>query len=139
MNGFERRKEHKKESIRRAALELFKAHGIRRVTVKDIAARAAVSQVTIYNYFGSKAELVRDVVKNLILSSLHRYRAIIEGEGPFLEKLEVILFDKYKNSLAFRITFRDINKTLTDKEVNEIFDKIIKVLTEKLKVQVRSG
>ena len=51
MDGFERRKEQKKESIRRAALELFQNYGFKKVSVNDIAERAGVSQVTIYNGF----------------------------------------------------------------------------------------
>lgn len=94
MNGFERRKERKKESIRWAALELFKTYGFKKVSINDIARKAGVSQVTIYNHFGSKEELVRDVVKTLVLSLLDKYRAIIKGEKPFLEKLETIVFDK---------------------------------------------
>ena len=94
MNGFERRKERKRESIRRGALELFQAYGFRRVSINDIAHKAGVSPVTIYNHFGSKEELVRDIVKTLLLSALERYRAVIEGEQTFLEKLEIILFDK---------------------------------------------
>ena len=53
MDGFNRRKEQKKESIRRAALELFKVYGFKKVSINDIASKAGVSQVTIYNHFGS--------------------------------------------------------------------------------------
>jgi AcrR family transcriptional regulator len=94
MNGFERRKEQKKESIRRAALELFKVYGFRKVTVNDIAHKAGVSQVTIYNHFGSKDELVREVIKTAISSLVEKCREIIEAERPFLEKLELIVFGK---------------------------------------------
>jgi len=94
MNGFERRKEQKKNSIRRVALELFKVYGFNKVSMNDIARKAGVSQVTIYNHFGSKEELVRDVIKTLCVNLLGKYRAIIKGEGPFLEKLETILLDK---------------------------------------------
>ncbi len=94
MNGFERRKERKRESIRRSALELFKDYGFKKVSISDIARKAGVSHVTIYNHFSSKEELVRDITKTLFLSLLERYRAIIKGESPFLEKLEIILFDK---------------------------------------------
>ena len=94
MNGFERRKEQKKESIRRAALELFKAYGFKKVTINDIAHKAGVSQVTIYNHFGSKDELVRDVVKGQYLGLLEKVREIMKEEIPFPEKLENIVFDK---------------------------------------------
>jgi len=94
MNGFERRKEQKKENIRQAALELFKLHGFEKVSINDIAQKAHVSHVTIYNHFGTKGELVREIVKTLLLDMLEKYRAIIKGGGTFPEKLEIIVFDK---------------------------------------------
>lgn len=96
MNGFERRKERKKESIRRAAVELFKVYGFKKVSINDIAQKAGVSHVTIYNHFGSKEELVREVVKAQLTSMVERYWDIIKGERPFPEKLEAIIFDKAK-------------------------------------------
>ena len=94
MDGFERRKEQKKESIRRASLELFQTFGFKKVSVNDIARRAGVSQVTIYNHFGSKEELIRDVMKWYILGLFEKYKGTIEKEIPFQEKLEYIVFDK---------------------------------------------
>ena len=94
MDGFERRKEQKKESIRRAALELFQTFGFKKVSVNDIARRAGVSQVTIYNHFGSKEELIRDVMKWYILGLFEKYKGTIEKEIAFHEKLEYIVFDK---------------------------------------------
>ena len=94
MDGFERRKEQKRDSIRRAALDLFKVYGFKKVSMRDIARKADVSQVTIYNHFGSKDELVREAIKTLILYSLGKYRSIINGEGTFADKLELIVFDK---------------------------------------------
>lgn len=94
MNGFERRKEQKKESIRRAALELFKIYGFKKVSINDIAHKAGVSQVTIYNHFGSKDDLVREVVKAQFLGMLEKVRESMKQERSFPEKLETIVFDK---------------------------------------------
>ena len=94
MNGFKRRKEQKKESIRRAAIELFQTYGFKKVSLSDIASNAGVSQVTIYNHFGSKEELVHDIVKTVFQSYIEKYRAIIEEEKAFPEKLEIIVFEK---------------------------------------------
>jgi len=96
MNGFERRREQKKENIRQAALELFKLHGFEKVSINDIAQKARVSHVTIYNHFGNKEELVREVIKSLLLDMLEKYRAIVRGGETFPEKLETIVFDKTK-------------------------------------------
>jgi phenylalanyl-tRNA synthetase beta chain len=60
-----------------------------------------------------------------------------------LEKIE--LFDLYvddslgqnKKSLAYSLTYRSENKTLTDKEVNAAHEKIKKVLLNKLSIELR--
>jgi AcrR family transcriptional regulator len=96
MNGFERRRERTKECIQQAALELFKAHGSKKVSISEIASKAGVSQVTIYNHFGSKEKLVRNVAEKFILSLWERYREVLEGDLPYLEKLEYICLDKAK-------------------------------------------
>lgn len=93
-SGSRRRTEGKKEDIRRAALRLFQLRGFKRVTIREIAREADVSQVTIYNYFGSKEDLIRDVVRNLVLNVMEEYRALLGSEQPFLEKLEGIVLGK---------------------------------------------
>ena len=96
MNGFKRKKEQKKWVILEAALELFKIHGFKKVSISDIARKADVSQVTIYNHFGSKDGLIREVVKALLLRILEKAREIIREDKSFPEKLEAIVFDKTK-------------------------------------------
>lgn len=93
-NGFERRKEQSREKVRKAALELFKAYGFEQVTVTHIARKADVSQVTIYNHFGSKEELVREIIKALLDDILEKYQAILKGDGTFTEKLERLILEK---------------------------------------------
>lgn len=96
MNGFERKKEQKKKAILQAALELFKLHGFKKVSISDIARAADVSQVTIYNHFGSKDGLIREAVKALLSRILDKAREIIREDKSFPEKLEAIIFDKAK-------------------------------------------
>lgn len=94
MNGFRRNKEIKRQSILKAAKELFRIYGFRKASISDIAHQANVSQVTIYNHFGSKDGLAREVVKTIILDILERAREIMNEDRPFPEKLETIIFDK---------------------------------------------
>ena len=101
MDGFERRKERKKESIHQAAIELFKAFGFRKVSIGDIASKAGVSPTTIYNHFDTKEGLVRDVIKRLLEETVHKYWAIMDSDRPFLEKLELIIFDKTELSRQY--------------------------------------
>jgi len=63
--------------------------------------------------------------------------------GKLLEELK--LFDVYKGkqipegmkSVAYSIVFRAADRTLTDEDVNHVFDKIVKALQENLGAQLR--
>lgn len=121
MNGFERRKEQKKESIRQAALDLFKLYGFEKVTINDIARSANVSQVTIYNHFGSKEDLVREIMKTLLQSLLEKYRATIKGEGTFIDKLEILVFDKIEMLIQYQGEFAQ-KMIRVDPEIRQFFD-----------------
>jgi AcrR family transcriptional regulator len=89
-----KRKEAKRETIRRAALELFKTFGFKKVSINEVAQRAGVSPVTVYNHFGSKEELVRDVMKWFTSDLVDKYTEIIKSDLPFLDKLEAIVMGK---------------------------------------------
>jgi AcrR family transcriptional regulator len=136
MNGFERRKEQKKENIRRAAMELFRTYGFDKVSMGDIARQASVSHVTIYNHFGSKEDLVRDVIQTAISDLVTSSREVIEGDEPFLEKLKLIIFSKvrlagqYQGGLMRAATrdypeMREFIETLWQKEIDPLINRLI--------------
>jgi len=50
---------------------------------------------------------------------------------------DAFLFDKYKDSLAYRVVYRNPERTLTDEEVNKKHAEIIKALESKLNVRIR--
>ncbi|MEQ8153497.1 MAG: phenylalanine--tRNA ligase subunit beta [Clostridiaceae bacterium] len=68
---------------------------------------------------------------------------IVKAGGNIVET--VTLFDIYKGkqipegkkSIAYAISYRDENKTLTDKEVNKVHEKILRSLEYKLGAQLR--
>ena len=90
MDGFERRKEQNREKIIGAATELFTRLGVSKVSISDIARQASVSQVTIYNLFGSKDKLIEECIRNVITRFIAEFRAILKPGKPYLEKLEDI-------------------------------------------------
>ena len=82
MKASQRRVEQNKERIIRAALELFRVHGIRKVAINDIAQKAGTSAATVYNHFGSKEALVHTAVKHFFTSAGADFRKIVGG-GTF--------------------------------------------------------
>lgn len=101
MNGYEKRTNAKKNAIIDAALQLFIERGITEVSISEIAARAKVSQVSIYNYFGDKHNLAKAVLTFYLDQSILGYEEILERDIPFAEKLRLIM-DK-KNDIVVKI------------------------------------
>jgi AcrR family transcriptional regulator len=91
MNGFAKRTQEKKNSIIIAARELFFAQGVTDTKMADIAKQAGVSQVTIYNYFGSKENLLRKVMGQVMSQAFAQSQAILQEDIPFTEKLAKVM------------------------------------------------
>lgn len=113
MNGYQRRSEAKKQSILKAALELFQQYGMNKVTVRDIAGRAGVSHVTVYKHFHDKIDIMHQVIKMQSLSVLERLREIMAADIPLEEKLNTLIFQRAqmaaqsKRNQIFRIIAND--------------------------------
>ena len=70
-----------KEEILRASRELIRREGAAAVNIRAVAAACGVSVGSIYNHFGSKAELVREAVESV-------WREILcwpQGEAAFCD------------------------------------------------------
>ena len=138
MNGFERRKEEKKEAIRRAALELFETHGPRKVSVNDVARKAGVSPVTIYNHFGSKQELVRAVIRQMLEISLAEFRGIVTGSQPYMERLrQIFLFKQERLRILHGEMLQavlsedpEIRQFVTDLLERQLYDEMLSFFDE---------
>lgn len=88
MNGYEKRSLKKREAILDAAQELFFKRGITEVSVAEIAALAKVSQVTLYNYFGSKENLAQETIKRYMNRAMDDAERLLELDIPFHEKVK---------------------------------------------------
>ncbi|MEW4288227.1 TetR/AcrR family transcriptional regulator [Rossellomorea marisflavi] len=94
MDGFQRRREQKKQAILHAALTLFMKNGIQKVSIAEIAKEAGVSQVTIYNYFESKHQLTYDVFVFYIESASSQFEELVHSDLLFPDKIRMIMFSK---------------------------------------------
>jgi phenylalanyl-tRNA synthetase beta chain len=71
------------------------------------------------------------------------FRVLNRARGRFVE--DIVLFDLYrgagipegKKSLAIRVRYRSIDKTLTDDEIQSAHDKLVRSLTRQLKAEIR--
>lgn len=143
MNGFEKRASLIKEKILKTTLEMLKTWEPSKIRIADIAKTAHVSQVTIYNYFGSKEALLHEVIKNYIDTSFKEFGELMQGDFTFKEKIErIILQDKESFNV---LSPQRINQLLIeDKEMaqyiqKETNEKVIPVMLQMLEEGKKSG
>ncbi len=135
MNGFELRKQQKRKDIMNAAFTLFNKEGIKKVKISDIARFAGVSQVTIYNHFTSKEELVRAVMKEYMHQQFQIFKESVEEERTFPELVELIVFEKHKAVQSLDPSLLQEMLT-TDEELKEYVDHFYRTQTLPLFVQL---
>jgi len=112
MDGFARRTEQKKRAIMEATSEILLRKGSTHLKIEEIAKKANVSQVTIYNYFGSKKKLVRTVFKQHLNERLNIYKQLVSEERPFPEILRTIMMER-----------KNYSNMLTGEELTEIYEE----------------
>ena len=88
MNQYQKTTEKKKQAIIQAALRLFKDKGFKETSIKSIAEAAEVSPVSIYNYFGSKDNLVTLCVNDLFEEITQQAEDILKSNLAFNTKLD---------------------------------------------------
>lgn len=114
MDGFEKRRNDKKKAIMQTALEMFDQYGFDKVTVTEIAEKAHVSKVSIYNFFTSKDNLRRIIIKDLLDESIENIKALVEKKGNFIDKIEQYLqirtwyYGKYSLKFFFEAIESDL-------------------------------
>ncbi|WP_226655628.1 TetR/AcrR family transcriptional regulator [Pseudalkalibacillus hwajinpoensis] len=135
MNGFELRKQQKRKNIMDAAFGLFNKEGVKKVKISDIAKHADVSQVTIYNHFTSKEELVRAVLKDYMHQQFGAFKELMQKEHSFAELIEFIVFEKHKAVQSLDPSL--LQEMLTaDEELKEYVDHFYRTQTLPLFVQL---
>jgi AcrR family transcriptional regulator len=85
------------DQIELCAVEMLKKP-ILDIAVAEIAKMANVSQVTIYNYYGSKEALLVAAMKRLFNQSLNEFKRMLDSELTFDEKLKRMILMKRESS-----------------------------------------
>ncbi|PYI51890.1 TetR/AcrR family transcriptional regulator [Paenibacillus flagellatus] len=135
MNGFEKRASLIKEKIKKTTLDMLRTSDPKRIRIADIAKRADVSQVTIYNYFGSKEALLQDVFKSFVDGAVRDFENYMAEKRTLKERIEYILF---REKEAYRdFPPRLIKEMLIeDHELTRYIEELYKEKTIPLTVQM---
>jgi AcrR family transcriptional regulator len=60
-------------------------------TIKELSNEAKVSQVSIYNYFGSKDELLFEAIGKMMEEQLKRYEHLLDGQMPYPKLMYTVM------------------------------------------------
>ncbi len=135
MNGYQRRSELKKQSILKAALELFQQYGMNKVTVRDIADRAGVSHVTVYKHFQDKNDIMRQVIKTRSLLILEELRQVMESNITLEEKLSKLIFQRAR--IAAQSKTNQLFKIISsDPELKKFFLSVWQKENSKMEIKL---
>lgn len=93
MDGYQQRTNKKKEAIRRAAFELFCEYGLEKTSLAEIAKKANVSPVTIYNYYGTKEQLAHTVICSFTRDIWENRIRMLESDLPFPDKIKNMMVE----------------------------------------------
>ena len=124
MNQYQKTTEKKKQAIIQAALRLFKNKGFKETSIKSIAEVAEVSPVSIYNYFGSKDNLVALCVNDLFEEITQQAEDILKSNLAFNTKLDQAL-DLCQEKMSQQISYYFQDKTVIDPAFSSLLTKAI--------------
>jgi AcrR family transcriptional regulator len=88
----QRRKQARPQELLDAALDLFVERGFAATRSEDVAARAGVSKGTLYLYYPSKEDLLKEVIRHNVINQIAEGAEIIRlFEGSAAELLAFVL------------------------------------------------
>ena len=78
------------------------------ITMEEIAKQANVAKTTLFKYFGSKDNLIREVYKSFFEEMIESAKAILAKNKPFEETLVELSQNKIKyfNDMGYTILCR---------------------------------
>ncbi len=129
--------ENRKTHIVEQAGQLFLRHGIKTVTMDDVASELGISKKTLYLHFKDKKELVNEVVTNFLMqdedysiktdATLNAIDRVIWMRERIFKMMKIV-----HNKIEFDLkkTYSEIYKKVSDYKRNRIFEDNISILKQ---------
>jgi AcrR family transcriptional regulator len=92
-----------KEKILDAAAELIRRYGLKKFTVDEISEELKISKKTIYKYFPSKDDIIREYFDIAITSDIEGIRQELSLETDFQNKIRSIVHSKHRYPLPVKL------------------------------------
>lgn len=98
----EKQKERRQRDILDAATRLIEAQGWENTSMEEVAERAEVGVATVYNYFGSKVDLVQAIFARYVDEQIEAGRKVISNCPADVVDGITLLFSAYVDGIAHR-------------------------------------
>ncbi|WP_088014488.1 TetR/AcrR family transcriptional regulator [Gottfriedia acidiceleris] len=137
MDGYKKRTLQKMENIEKSTTKLLSLP-LNDIKIADIAKLANVSQVSIYNYYGSKEALLKATIIRLMDHQYEETKQMLSSDIPFNEKIKE-LFIRKKNGLdiinlemftALMKKDPELQELVLDFTMNKSFKLLISLIDE---------
>ena len=89
-----------KEKILDATAELILQYGLKKFTVDEIATKLQISKKTIYKYFKSKEDIIREYFDVVIKSDKDGILSILSGNDDWNKKMHAIVYSNHQYRLT---------------------------------------
>lgn len=126
MNGYEKRTQQKRRDILLATKYLVSNIPMNSISILEIASRANVSQVTIYNIFQNKKNLLDEAIKELSDEDIQDIWDIASSDIPIQERLPLYFKASFEHSLK-----RPQHRFILDYIFADAKSNLYKFVTEK--------
>jgi AcrR family transcriptional regulator len=134
-------KQHTREKVLNAALDLFYEKGFHLATVDEIAERAGVGKGTLYRYFANKGALFNELIKSRLEELEQSAEAVLDGQDDVLtmiSKYVRIYFEFFDhNKRLYRLILQE-RLDLAD-QVQELYVKKVMRRIPLLKRKIRAA
>lgn len=142
MNGFERRRERKKQYILNALTDLVMTRNFKEIGVREIAKCAGVSPASIYKFFGSKEELAKQVLYKHLEKVKQNADIKLSKDASFKDKCNILCeiyndtqkvlnSDGIRNLMIDDPTFKKHFEEHARETINSVIYKIIEQSKQK--------
>lgn len=128
-DGFILRTKIKTANVIEATIKLISKRPIEDITIGEIAKKARVSQVTIYNHFENKNAVMIEAIKKLITDNVDQIHQILMSQLPFKERLYAYIDGVFLQSIE-RPRLDNIKNYILAGHVPELLDFINEVFAK---------
>lgn len=104
-----------KDEILQKATDLFCRFGASRVTMDEIAQEFGISKKTLYQYYSSKNDLLKEVTDSIYSQIQCRNQSLLKNsEMNFLEKINELIKSSLENISRTEVLKKDLQKNFPD-------------------------